>query len=219
MCIAGRHNPYRHGGPLVNYAKFRERTEEEKREIAAILTEKIAKEQFNSQIRRGQLRFLIGLPRSGKSTWATQWMRSQSVRRDDDGIVYPRAVVCADNIRLAVTGQRYNQWAEPTVFMVKNYMIESLLSRGIDIVADGTHTTKSSIAKNFEFDMEARWTLINTSVDICKERAIASGQPDLVPVLDRMDGQLQELLEEGIDNVVQSIKKEVGARSPKRMAN
>lgn len=170
--------------------------------------------QKMSAVKRGKLRFLIGLQRSGKSTFATQWMRGAS-RTDDDGVVFPRAVVCADNIRLAISGQRYNRHIEPVTFMVKDYMIESLLSRGHDVLVDGTHTTKMSIRRNYEIDIDAQWTLINTPVAVCKQRAIDTGQPDLVPVLDRTGAQLKALLNEGIAHVCDAMREEVRARWPK----
>lgn len=165
-----------------------------------------------SEVKRGKLRFMIGLQRSGKSTWATRWMRGKP--REENGIVFPRAVVCADNIRLAITGHRYNRRAEPVVFTVKDYMIEALLSRGHDVLVDGTHTTKTSIRRNFEIDLDASWTLINTPVEVCKKRAVESGQPDLVPVLDRTGRQLRSLLDEGLPKVCEEIRKEVRDRWP-----
>lgn len=154
--------------------------------------------------KRGKLRFLIGLPRSGKSTWATDW-----VRKRPDETAFPRVVVCADDIRLAVTGQRFNHCAEPVVAMIKKYMIESLLARGHDVLVDETNTTKSSIRRNFEADIDAQWTLINTPADVCKERAVDTNQPDLIPVINRMECQLKALLDEGIPSICENLREEV----------
>lgn len=163
--------------------------------------------QENPKNPRGILRFLIGLQRSGKSTYANQWVRDKP--REKYSIIFPRVIVCADNIRMAVTGQRYNRHAEPTIFMIKDYMIEALLSRGFDVIIDGTHTTKISIQRIFEIDLDAQWTLINTPFEICKHRALKTNQPDLVPVLNRTNRQLQILLDEGISRVCEKIKQEV----------
>lgn len=162
-------------------------------------------------IKRGKLRFMIGLQRSGKSTWANKWVRDKP-RVDSDGVVVPRVIVCADDIRLAVSGKRFNRHAESVVFMIKDYMIKSLLIRGHDVLCDGTHTTKTSIRRNFEIDLDAEWTLINTPVEICKQRAIETNQPDLVQVLDRTGRQLKALLDEGIPQVCETLKEEVRAR-------
>jgi predicted kinase len=172
---------------------------------------KIDEQKFVSPVvKRGKLRFLIGLQRSGKSTWATNWMRGTP--REENGIIFPRAVVCADNIRLAITGERYNKLSEPTVFMVKDYMIEALLSRGNDVVCDGTHTTKTSIRRNFEIDINATWTLINTPRVVCVQRVIESEQLDLIAVLERSSKQLSMLLEEGLPEVCKQLKEEIQKR-------
>lgn len=189
-------------------------SEEMKKEILELLTQKLQ----DITVKRGLLRFMIGLQRSGKSVWATKWMRDNA-RIDDSGIVYPRAVVCADNIRLAVCGKRYNRRIEPTTFMIKGYMIESLLSRGHDVLVDGTHTTRTSIERIFEIDIDAQWTLINTPVEVCKQRAVETGQPDLVPVLDRTNRQLQALLAKGIPQVCEEIRQGVRERWPTHHEN
>lgn len=186
---------------IIDYAKV----EMDKKYCCNVISEE--------EIKRGKLHFLIGLQRSGKSTWATHWMRKKPIVKD--GIVFPRAVVCADNIRLAVTGQRYNRRAESTVFMIKQYMIETLLSRGHYVLVDGTHTTETSIRRILEIDRDATWTIINTPVAICKKRAMETNQPDLVPVLDRTNQQMKKLLDEGIDNVINRIKSAIYYRQGK----
>jgi predicted kinase len=156
---------------------------------------------------RGHLHFLIGLPRSGKSTWATNWMRgTPSVR---NGIVYPRVVVCADDIRLAIIGERFWAPAEPAVHMVKDYMTEALLARGHDVCIDGTHTTEPSIRQNYQTDPNASWTFINTPVAACKERAVATNQSDLVDVINRMEKQLANLQATGLPQTLARIQEEV----------
>lgn len=165
-------------------------------------------ERFNSpMVTTGHLHFMIGLPRSGKSTWATKWMRAPS--RQVGGVPFPRVVVCADNIRLAVHGQRFNSRAEPTVHMIKDYMTVSLLDRGHDVLVDGTHTTKASLRRLMQIDPNATWTHIATPKDVCQERAVACGQADLVPIIERMGRQLQTLLDSGISSVLQEIKEEL----------
>ena len=176
-------------------------------ELSGMTTEFVA-----PVVKRGQLTFTIGLQRSGKSTWATNWMRSNP--RQEDGIIFPRAVVCADNIRLAVSGQRYNKDAEPTVFMIKDYMIEALLARSNDVLCDGTHTTITSIRRQFEIDINAKYKVFDTPKAECMRRAIKTGHLDLAHALDRTEGQLKELLDQGVENVCEEIRKQVRARWP-----
>jgi predicted kinase len=58
----------------------------------------------------------MGLPRSGKSTWAKQ----QSV-----------PIVSPDAIRLAMTGQRWVGELEDMVWVVAKYMVRSLFLAGM----------------------------------------------------------------------------------------
>lgn len=161
----------------------------------------------------GKLAFLIGLPRSGKSTIAEKWIRRQiqfnSVRRFVDNecennftdefhtqCSQPRVVVCADDIRLAF-GHRWNSLAEGFVDATKHTMIRALLQNH-DVLVDGTHTTLSHIKRLFEIDPEAEFLFVDTPPGICKTRAEETEQYDLIPVIDRMSCQLIELV--GVDN-------------------
>lgn len=57
----------------------------------------------------------VGLPRSGKSTWAKQ---------------QGAPVVNPDAIRLALHGQAFLQEAEPLVWVMAKYMVEALFLAG-----------------------------------------------------------------------------------------
>lgn len=127
-------------------------------------------------------------------------------------VLFPRAVVCADNIRVALHGQVFIQYAESMVFAVKQYMTESLLSRGHDVIVDGTHTTRTSIRRNLELDQNAQFVLIDTPLEECKQRARAVGYDKLVDVIDRCDQQLRSLMLYGIDRTLNEIKVEIEIR-------
>lgn len=156
----------------------------------------------------GTLFFTIGLPRSGKSTFAKDWMvgryrileNNKYVKLMDYqiGIVdvmnphLGRAVVNADTIRLNLYGQRFCDVGEPFVHAVKDCMIRSLLNYGHDVLVDGTHTSEYSRKALYKIDPNAQYVLIDTPAATCKERAIECGQEDLLPVIDRMSKQLYD---------------------------
>lgn len=142
------------------------------------------------------LYFTIGCARSGKSTYCDEWVKAAP----------NRAIVCADNIRLALHGQRYQSLAEPMVHAIKDVMIRSLLARGIDVIIDGTHTTEQSIKAVLQADKNAVAIVFDTPANVCKERARATGQEDLYKVIDRMDSQLKKLHARGINNVMSDIR-------------
>lgn len=144
----------------------------------------------------GNLYFTIGLPRSGKSTECKDWLRKENDVNPGIRVgtfvhklfghfdVDDRVVVSPDRWRLAL-GHRYNWFAEPVVFSHIQIAIRGLLM-DYNVILDDTNTTPESIKRIYEVDPNAIAIPINTPVEICKERAIKTGQPDLVSVIDRM---------------------------------
>ncbi len=119
----------------------------------------------------------VGLPRSGKSTWARQ---------------YGAPIVNPDAIRLALHGQRFQVQAEPMVWAIARYMVEALFLAG--------HTTVILDATNVTFKRRNEWSSNNwvcrfeefrTPAQECKQRALNSDMPDLLPVIDRMAAQTE----------------------------
>ena len=95
----------------------------------------------------GKLYFTIGLPRSGKTTKCNVWAQDYHTEIVGHQLIFnelnnsnPRTIVCADEIRLAVYGQRWWTEGEELVHAIQRIMIVSLLNRH-DVIVDGTHTT------------------------------------------------------------------------------
>ena len=102
---------------------------------------------------------MVGLPRSGKTTWA----RSRG---------WP--IVCPDAIRLAIHGERFNAQAEPFVWLVAKTMIRSLFLAGHKIVIlDATSTTRKRRDEWRAVDYETFFKLIDTPETECINRAAA----------------------------------------------
>lgn len=127
--------------------------------------------------------FTIGLPRSGKSTFCNKWAENGP----------KRTIVCSDNIRMALTGKRYEPLAETMVFAIKHVMIRSMLDRGFDVMVDGTHSSDISIQRLFEIDINAIPIPYFTPPSICKERAINTKQLDLIEPIDRITNNLSKM--------------------------
>lgn len=135
------------------------------------------------------LYYTIGLPRSGKSTFCRNWTAEKP----------NRVIVCADDIRLSF-GHRFNEHIEEHISSIKHLMIRTLL-RSHDVIVDGTHTTWSSIRKLLEINWKAEPYWIQqfsdpnsiNYIELCEKRAIASNQPDLLPVISRMAKQQHQL--------------------------
>jgi predicted kinase len=161
-------------------------------------------------MRKPELHFTIGCARSGKSTFCTKWVRDVDLTNSDN---LPRVISCSDDIRLALHGQRYNSKAEPMVFGIKQVMIQALLSRGHDVIVDGTHTSDISIRRILEIDPNAVPHIFDTNVNICIERAYKTGQDDLVPVIKRHNQQLQKILSEGFESVRKRLLNDIKYRN------
>lgn len=118
----------------------------------------------------------VGLPRSGKSSWAAEHGA-------------PR--VEPDAIRQAIHGTLWNKDAEPMVWAVARYMVKALFIAGHDtVILDATNHTE---ARRDEWKSSAwnrEYEVFPTSVARCKERAVTTGQEYLVEVIDRMNAEL-----------------------------
>ena len=100
-------------------------------ELEAILEEKNVNVEIlpNGQVViRKTLIAMVGLPRSGKSTWA---------KKAGHPIVSP------DAIRLALHGQRFISEAEPFVWAIAKAMVRALFLAGHSaVILDATNNTR-----------------------------------------------------------------------------
>ena len=124
----------------------------------------------------------VGLPRSGKSTWAKQ---------------QGHPVVNPDSIRLALHGQRWYAPAEPMVWATAKLMVRSLFLAGHEtVILDATNGTQDQRAQWLNLDPRCRYEfkVFDTSEDECIKRARATGQEDIVPVIQRMASTWEPVL-------------------------
>jgi len=140
----------------------------------------------------GQITTLIGLPRAGKSTFAKRWM--EEYYRTEYGM--HRVVLNRDNLRLAIHGQRFKEEAENFVHAVTMAMLKALLMQDMHVLVDECNTTKDSIKGILKLDANAEFIYLDTPIEVCKQRAYASNQPDLVEagVIDRFHTNLGKLV-------------------------
>jgi len=127
-------------------------------------------------VKRPQLYFMVGLPRSGKSTLV------KTLKKEIPNLV----VVSGDKIRLAVYNQRFWAPGEATVHSVKQTMARTLLAEGYNVLIDDTNTSWKSIETIWEIDASPKYIIVDTPPHECIERAEKSNQKDLVPVISRM---------------------------------
>ena len=119
----------------------------------------------------------VGLPRSGKSTWA---------RKQGLPIVNP------DAVRLAVYGQRFWGPGEKLVWVHAWYMVRSLFVAGHDrVIVDATNIKRKHRDAWVSEDWMTAFKYFDTSEEECLRRA--AKDPVIRPIIERMRGE-RELL-------------------------
>jgi len=115
----------------------------------------------------------IGLPRSGKTTWALQ-----------QGC----PVVSGDAIRLAIFGKLWWPPGEHQVMTLARTMVRSLFFAGHPtVIFDSVNVTE--YARQFWIPTSdclwsLEYTVVNTPAEVCIQRAIECGQEYLIPVIE-----------------------------------
>jgi predicted kinase len=126
----------------------------------------------------------VGLPRSGKSTWA----REQDL-----------PIVCPDAIRLALHGQAFIPEAENMVWTIAKYMVKSLFLAGHEeVILDATNTMKRRRNEWQSKEWDTQFKIIDTPYLTCIARATKDGREDLIPIITKMNHQFEELEEDEI---------------------
>lgn len=119
----------------------------------------------------------VGLPRSGKSTILSNLSR-----------ILGAPIVSKDCIRLALHGRPYEVLAEQMIRAVSGLMIRSLFLAGHQVVICD-ETNYSRAARDFLRD-DSKWQTkfleVKTSAETCIERAKATNQEYLIPVIKEM---------------------------------
>lgn len=123
----------------------------------------------------------IGLPRSGKSTWA----KSQG-----------HPIVNPDSIRLALHGKDFISSSEPFVWAIAYNMARSLFIAGHKtVIIDATNTTaKRRNEWRWRFtDVRIECKIFNTPKEECIKRAKSCGREDLIAVIEQMNERWENL--------------------------
>lgn len=170
----------------------------------------------------GKLFFTIKLPRSGGTTACKEWQKYEKEvighRFVDMEIPQhlrkPRVVVSPDNWRLAL-GFRFH-YAHETVVWAGVYHAVKALLYDYDVMLDCTNTNRSKLYQIFSIDPNATYVHVETPEHICIDRAKKTNQEDLIPVIRAMAINLGEMKKEGLDTVVEQMRKQAMANVSKK---
>lgn len=115
----------------------------------------------------------MGLPGSGKSTWAAQ-----------TGL----PVVNPDSIREALHGQEFYAPAEPMVWAIAHLMVKALFKAGHKaVILDATNVSERRRAEWRSKDWVCNYVCFKSDAETCKQRVRARGyRTELDAVIDRM---------------------------------
>lgn len=132
------------------------------------------------------LLILVGLPRSGKTTFA-HWLSEKT----------NSPIVCPDSVRKAIHGKGFDKNFEWLVWGMMPAMIKSLFISGHrSVIIDACNVSRKrrdewtwklgeEYAKEFFY--------FDTPVNECKDRAIKYNQLELVDAIDRMNGNMEDI--------------------------
>lgn len=114
----------------------------------------------------------VGLPRSGKSTWA----KAQGI-----------PIVNPDSIRLAIHGKAFDPYHEDLVWYTTRIMVNALFHTGFpNVILDATNLLRANRNKWNSGIYENHFVCFYEYPEICNQRAVASGKDYLLPVIKRM---------------------------------
>jgi predicted kinase len=128
---------------------------------------------------------MMGLPRSGKSTLARALSEKCGI-----------PIVNRDSIRLALHGQRFVPLAEPMVKAISGIMVNSLFIAGHHtVVVDETNIRRSTrdFWAGLNKDAKIEFWHVDTSKDVCLERARSMNDAAIQPVIERMAEDFEPL--------------------------
>lgn len=121
----------------------------------------------------------VGLPFSGKSTWA----KSQA---------WP--IVCPDAVRLAIHGERFIGWAEPFVWATVRAMVRALfLAEHKIVLLDACNTTRKRRDEWISKEWDTFFKVLDASREVCERRAMQEEDKVILPVIERMAEQYEIL--------------------------
>lgn len=147
---------------------------------------------------------MIGIPGSGKSTWARTLIEEQRKNAD-----HKIVCVCPDQIREELTGDAANQSANAAVWELTYQLVKQNLEDDISVLVDATFVKTRDRRKMLAHakacgPIQTIAYLCNPPLEIAKQRNANRNRVVPEHVLDRMYDQLsmKDLINDGFDTII-----------------
>lgn len=133
----------------------------------------------------------VGLPKSGKSTWIYHNALGRGI-----------PVVSLDAIRMALTGKVFEPEREPEVWDLARFIVHVLFLGGHTIVVVDECNNTINQRLIWKSDLwQTLFKVFDTPVAVCIERAKASHDEYLIPVIERKAAEFEELTDQEVECV------------------
>lgn len=150
---------------------------------------------MENQTNKPKLIILVGLPGSGKTTYANKHLRKKNT-----------FVLSSDAIRKDVFGDETAQHNNKLVFSILFKRARSKLKQGMNVVIDATNISsqvrKETLQMFADLDLKKIATVVNAPVEICilrdKHRTRNVGEEVITKLAGRFE---QPSLDEGFDEI------------------
>lgn len=122
----------------------------------------------------------VGLPRSSKSTFRKNFIKYMAVLNFKGKIV----VVCPDDIREEITGDRNNQSRDKDVWPLVHERADEAFNEGDFVFVDATNYNRRN-RRVWVSDYPCIVMVFETPLEVCINRAKINGPKGIIPVIEK----------------------------------
>ena len=142
-----------------------------------------------------KLIILVGIPGSGKSTYANKYLRKKNT-----------LVLSSDSIRKQVFGDANAQYNNKLIFSILFKRARSKLKQGLNVVIDATNISssirKETLSYFADLDLQKIATVFNAPIEVCisrdKNRTRSAGEQVVLKLAGKYEPPTTE---EGFDEI------------------
>lgn len=151
---------------IIDFNSFKSKNNKKQQSLSLVTT----------VTRKNNLYILIGIPCSGKSTYASRYLNKPNT-----------VIISSDEVRNELMGTcEFYKKTNDLVFDSAKYMIKNALSKGLDVVFDATNTNsrnrKSILKIAKEISCKTTAIIFLTPIQICINRNLKRSKERQIPL-------------------------------------